>query len=133
MARLLVEGPKSSPFAGVGSAFLAVKTAGIYTVSGSFEHPAGRAANCLVRLGFGPKRVVSELEMSLVNDISQTFDPIKFDLQPGLYSIGWVFGCWHEQEEVGPGRMTVLIGHPGETGLQPARPGEIVHAKAGGP
>jgi len=133
MSRLLVEGPKSSPFAGVGSAFLALKTAGIYTVSASFERPAGRAANCLVRLAFGPKRAVSELEMSLVNDISQTFDPIKFDLQPGLYSIGWVLGCWHEQEDVGPGRMTVLIGHPGETGLQPARPGEIVHAKTGGP
>jgi hypothetical protein len=133
MARLLAEGPKASLFAGLGSAFLVVKTAGIYSLSASFERPAGSAANCLVRLGFGPKRVVSEVELSLVSDISQTFDPIKFDLQPGLYSIGWAFGCWHEHEEAGPGRMTVLIARPGETQLEPARSGEIVRAKTAGP
>lgn len=132
MAHLVDQGPKSSPFVGVGSAFLVVKSAGIYTLSSSFARPAGQAVNCLVRFAFGPKRVVAEFEMSVVSDISQTFDPIKFDLQPGLFSIGWAFGCWHEREEAGPGRMTVLISHPGETGLEPVPPGEIVRAKPPG-
>jgi hypothetical protein len=129
MARLLAEGPKSSLFAGVGSAFLAVKTAGIYALTVKFERPAGQAANCLLRLGFGAKRVVSQIELSVVNDISQTFDAVKFDLQPGLYSTGWAFGCWHEHEETGPGRITILIGHPDDPQLQPARPDDFVRLK----
>jgi hypothetical protein len=129
MARLLAEGPKSSPFAGLGSAFLVVKTAGIYALSLNFERPAGQTANCLLRLGFGPKRVVSEVELSMVGDVSKTFDPVKFDLQPGLYPIGWAFGCWHEHDEVGPGRMTVLVSHPDEPQPRTARPDEIVHQR----
>jgi hypothetical protein len=133
VARLLTERPKGPPFAGVGTGFLAVKTAGTYSLSINFARPAGQAADCLLRLGFGPRRVVSELELSLVGDISKTFDPIKFDLQPGLYNIAWAFGCWHEHEEIGPGQMTVLVGHPGEGQLAPARPGDIVRAKTAGP
>lgn len=129
MARLLAEGPKSSLFVGVGSAFLAVKVAGIYTLSLKFERPAGHTANCLLRLGFGPKRVVSEVELSMVGDVAQTYDPVKFDLQPGLYSIGWAFGCWHEHEDVGPGQMTILVAHPGELQLKAALPDEIVRQK----
>jgi hypothetical protein len=129
MTRLLAEGPKSSLFAGVGSAFLAVKTAGIYTLTVKFERPAGQAANCLLRLGFGGKRVVSQVELSVVNEIAQTFDAVKFDLQPGLYSTSWAFGCWHEHEELGPGQMTVLVGHPNDPQLQPARPDDFVRLK----
>jgi hypothetical protein len=87
------------------------------------------AANYLLRLGFGPRRVVSEVELSIANDVSKTFDPAKFDLQPGLYSIGWAFGCWRDREVVGPGRMTVLLSHPGEPHLAPARSDEIVRLK----
>ncbi len=91
--------------------------------------PAGRVADCLVRLGFGPHRIVSNLEVGIADDVSKAFDAARFDLQPGLYLIGWAYGCWHDQEVTGPGRMVLLIGHPGERTLQPARPDDIVRAE----
>jgi hypothetical protein len=134
MTRLIAEGPKGPPFAGTGAGFLAIKTAGVYALSARFDRSAGRVANCIVRLGFGGKRVVSVEEIGIANDVSKTYDPIRFNLQPGLYNIAWAFGCWHDAEMSPSGRMTVLVGHPdAHLQLSTARPDEIVRVKPAPP
>jgi hypothetical protein len=79
--------------------------------------------------GFGPRKVVSNYALAFAGNKSKTFDAARFDLQPGLYPIGWALGCWRDQETVGPGRITVLISHPGDQTLQPARPDDIVRSE----
>ncbi len=63
---------------------------------------------------------------SLAGTIVRNYDPVEFDLQPGLYPIGVVFGCWRDQQVIGPGHLTVLIRHPGERDFQPARADEVL-------
>ena len=125
-AQIIAAGPKNTRFVGAGSGFLAVRAPGTYAITLRFERPPGPTADCLKRLGFGTRNVVSNYELGNPGNVSKTFDAARFDLQPGLYPISWVFGCWKDQEAVGPGRISVLIGHPGEQALQPARPDEIV-------
>jgi hypothetical protein len=125
-SKIVAGGPASTLFVGVGSGFLVAKTAGIYALSVRLERPAGQVANCLVRLGFGSHRITSDLELSLTNQVFKSFDSARFDMQPGLYSIGWAFGCWHDREVTAPGRMVLLIAHPGEPTPRPARYDEIV-------
>jgi hypothetical protein len=126
MAQILPEAPNVSLYIGVGQGFLAIRTAGVYTLALRFERPAGPRADCLMRLGFGPRRIVSTLEAGVVRDLSITFDAVRFDLQPGLYPIGWAFGCWQNHEMIGPGRITLLVGHPGEQSISPARSDDFV-------
>jgi hypothetical protein len=126
MSEIIAGGPRNALYVGIGSGFLVVKAGGVYALSARLERPAGQAADCLIRLGFGQYRIVSNLEIAVVNDVSKAFDAARFDLKPGLYSIGWAFGCWHDQEVTAPGRLVLLIGHPGEPTPQPARPDEIV-------
>ena len=125
MARIVAAGPKDTLYAAVGSGFLVIKEPGVYALNARFERPAGPPASCLIRLGFGPVRLVSNVELDLLNSVSKVFNVNRFDLKPGLYSFVWGFGCWHEHDMVGQGRVTVLVGHPGEGTLQPARSGEI--------
>jgi hypothetical protein len=129
MAQILAKGPSASLYVGVGSGFLAVRTAGIYTISARLERPAAPVADCLVRLGFGPRRVLSNLEVAITGDISKTFAGARFDLQPGLYLIGWAFGCWHDGKVIGPGRMTLLVGDSSGQDLHPARSEDLVRPK----
>ncbi|HUB44623.1 MAG TPA: hypothetical protein VMB73_06525 [Acetobacteraceae bacterium] len=126
MAQIMQRGPADGLFVGAGVGFLAVRTAGIYVISARLDRPAAPAANCLVRTGFGPHRITSSLDLGIHNDLSRHFEAARFDLQPGLYRIGWVFGCWRGRDVTGPGKMTMLVGHPGETGLEPARADDIV-------
>lgn len=133
MAQILAKGPSASLYVGVGSGFLVVRTAGIYTLSAQLERPAAPVADCLVRLGFGPRRVVSNLEVSITGDISEIFPGARFDLQPGLYPIGWAFGCWHDGKVIGPGRMTLLVGGSSDQDLQPARSEDVVRPKPTSP
>ncbi len=130
MERLLIAGPKNSQFVGEGQAFFVVKTPGIYTLSARLERPAAPQADCLVRLAFGPQRVISNLKLAISTELSITYDPISFDLQPGLYSTAWAFGCWHDHLMTTPGRLTVLVGHPGEDALLPARLNDFVRLGA---
>jgi hypothetical protein len=129
MSQIIAEGPKDQLYVGVGSGFLVVRTAGVYALSARLERPAGGAANCLIRLGFGSHRIVSNLEVAMVDDVSKAFAAARFELRPGLYPLGWAFGCWHDQEVTAPGRMILLVGHPGEGTLLPARPDDIVRAE----
>lgn len=133
MAQIKDHGPKTSLYVGVGNGFLVVKDGGVYALSARLERPAASVADCLVRLGFGPRRIVSDLGVGISSELSKTFEPVRFSLQPGLFPIGWAFGCWHDGEVVGPGRMSLLISHPGERDLQPAGPGDIVRLKSAAP
>jgi hypothetical protein len=126
LARIIAEGPKNALYIGVGQGFLAARTAGVYALSIHVERPAGQVADCLMRLALGPRRIVSNEDVDSVGDVAKTFEAARFDLRPGLYPLGWAFGCWHDQAVIGPGRMTVLIARPGEQSLQPARPDDIV-------
>ena len=126
LAPLIAAGTKHTRFVGIGSGFLVIRTPGIYALSLRFERPAGPVADCLTRLGFGPRKVVSSFNLANPGSVSKTFDAAKFELEPGLYPISWALGCWQDQETVGPGRITVLISHPGDQTLRPARPDEIV-------
>jgi hypothetical protein len=42
------------------------------------------------------------------------------------YPISWAFGCWHDLNVIGPGRLTLLVSHPGEQTLMPAHSDDIV-------
>ncbi len=123
---IIAAGPKNTRFIGSGSAFLVVRTPGIYALSLRLEKPLGQVADCLTRLSLGPRKINANFEIATPGNISKVFDTARFDLQPGLYPIGWALGCWKDQEMVGRARITVLISHPGEQALQPARPDDIV-------
>jgi hypothetical protein len=126
LAPIVAAGTKDTKFVGAGSGFLVIRTPGIYALSLRFERAPGPGADCLTRLSFGPHKVVSSYNLANPGNISKTFDAARFDLKPGLYSIGWVLGCWRDQATVGPGRITVLMSHPGGQALQPAAPEDIV-------
>jgi hypothetical protein len=130
LAPIIAAGPKNGKFVGTGSAYLVIKTPGIYALSLRFERASGPKADCLTRLIFGARKVVASFNVGNPGDVSRTYDPARFDLEPGLYPLGWVFGCWRDEMTVGPGRITVLIGHPGDPALQPAAPEEIVRPEA---
>lgn len=126
MERVIGEAPKTDLYTALGSNALAVKKSGVYGLTAQFKRPAAPQANCLIRLGFGTHRIVSAVMTSVVTDSSETFDTPKFQLEPGLYRIGWAFTCWHDGALVGPGQLTLLVRHPDEDALAPARPDDIV-------
>jgi hypothetical protein len=126
MKQIIGQGPQSGLYAAVGSNFLPIRTAGVYAMTAKFERPAGTSADCLIRLEFGSRRIVSILEVGIVEDISKTFDAARFNLQPGLYHVAWAFTCWSGHELIDTGRMTLMVGHPGESSLAPARADDIV-------
>jgi hypothetical protein len=104
-AQIIGAGPKNARFIGAGSGFLAVRAPGTYTIALRFERPP--RANC--GLPQAPRFWNAQYRFELY--------AARFDLQPGLYPISWVFGCWKDQEAVGPGRISVLVGHPGDQAL----------------
>jgi len=117
---------------GVGTALLVARTAGVYSLTARLERPAGQSAECLSRVGFGQHRVVSSLDINLVDDIAKTFEPVRFELTPGLYRLQWAFGCWEGQQESRTGALTILVDHPGEPAPRPARPGDFVQPAPAG-
>jgi hypothetical protein len=126
LVQIIAAGPKDTKFVGAGSGFLVIRAPGTYAISLRFDRPLGPTADCLTRLGFGPRRIVSNYQLANLGNVSKTYDAARFDLQPGLYPISWVLGCWRDQETVGPGHITVLVSHPGDQTLQPASPDDIV-------
>ncbi|HLJ63158.1 MAG TPA: hypothetical protein VKT70_03575 [Stellaceae bacterium] len=126
LAQIIATGSRGTKFVGAGSGFLVIRTPGTYALSLRFERPPGPVADCLVRLGFGPRKVISNYEVANPGNVSRIFDAARFDLQPGLYPISWVLGCWRDQETVGPGLITILMSHPGDEVLQPADPDDII-------
>jgi len=131
MDRIIASGPKQGLYVGVADGILAIRTAGVYTLTLRLERPPAQPSSCISRLAFGQHRVVSNVDLSLYNQVDKTFPGTQFELEPGLYPIGWVFGCWHEQAETVPGSLTLMIGHPGEAQPLPARLDDIVHREGG--
>jgi hypothetical protein len=126
LAPIIAAGPKDTRFVGTGSGSLVVRTPGTYALSLRFERPPGPVADCLTRLALGSRRIVSNLELANAGNMSKTFDAVSFNLQPGLYSIGWALGCWRDKQVVGPGRITVLMSGPGDQALEPVPPDDII-------
>jgi len=129
MRRLAAQNAKADLYVGAGQAFLAVKTAGVYAISARVDRPVAEAGYCLTRLGFGGKRIVSNIEIvGNGNALAKVYDGVQFRLEPGLYPIEWVFGCWQAQQKkvAADGTMAVLIRHPGEQVPLSARADEIV-------
>jgi hypothetical protein len=71
MAQIKDHGPKTSLYVGVGNGFLVVKDGGVYALSARLERPAASVADCLVRLGFGSRRIVSNLEVGISGELSK--------------------------------------------------------------
>jgi hypothetical protein len=122
---IIALGPKRDFFVAVGTGFFVVRQAGIYALSARLDRPGGPPVNCLTRLSFGPNRITSHITLN-VGSLSTNYDTAWFDVQPGLYTMGWAFGCWHDNALVGPAHMTILIGRPGDNTLQPARADDFV-------
>jgi hypothetical protein len=125
--------PQRRLHAAVGSAMFVVKDSGRYTLSASFERPAGPPANCLTRVVFFGRWLLSHIETSLLEDTVRTYDGASFNLTPGLYPINFMFTCWNGPVTKGPGSMTLLVQHPGEDTPSPARMVEIVRPRAARP
>lgn len=127
MKALLAGGPSNVRFVAIGMGFLMVRHPGTYTLSARLERPAGPPANCLIRLGFGPHRVVSNLEVGVSHKFARQYDPTRFRLSAGLYRIGWAFGCWYRDTLSSTGRITLLLQPPGAATLSPIARADIVH------
>lgn len=126
MKQIIGQGPQSVPYAAVGSYFLPIRAAGVYALTARFERPAGSSADCLIRLSFGSRRIISAMAVNIVEDFSKTYDAPRFDLKTGLYRVGWAFACWSGRDLVDTGRMTLMVGHPGEPSLAPAHADDMV-------
>ncbi len=126
MAQIAAAGPPVGLYVGVQTALLAVRTAGAYGLSIRLQRSSLEPANCLTRLGLAGHRLISVLNVNLVGPVSRSYDPVEFELRPGLYELAAAFGCWHDGQVIGPGDLTVLIRHPGEQSLLPARSDEIL-------
>ena len=133
MDRVIANGPKQGLYVGVADGILAIRTAGVYTLTLRLERPPAQPSSCISRLGFGEHRVISNVDLSLYNQEDKTFPGTQFELEPGLYPIAWVFGCWHEQTETAPGSLTLIIGHPDDVQPLPARADDILHREGGTP
>lgn len=126
MAQILAGGPQGRLYAGGGTGFFVARQSGVYAFAARFEHPPGPTANCVTRLGVGPHRVSANLELNVNGAFARDYRPAWFTLQPGLYPVAWVLGCWHDQQVTGTGRITLLVSHPGDNKLMPVRPDDIV-------
>ncbi len=126
MARIIQEAPKTGLYIGVEEAALAVRVAGRTSIALRTDHEGGSTVDCLMRFSLNGHRIVSDYEGDLNPYTSRMPDPVDFDLQPGLYRIGVAFGCWRGREMAGPAKLSLMIRHPGEAALHPARMEDVV-------
>jgi hypothetical protein len=133
LGRIVAAGPASERFVGVGLASLAVRTPGTYALTLRIERDDADPATCLQRLVFANQRIVSNITLDLAGPKVLNFEPVSFTLQPGLYPIAVAFGCWRDTKEGGVGKAIVLIRHPDQDELRPARPDEILRAVSAKP
>jgi hypothetical protein len=128
MTDIMAGHPAAPPFVAVLRGELAVRAGGTYALSIRLDRPAAATANCIVRLALGQHRIVSSVQLGLSDDFSKVYGAGRFDLSPGLYPVGWVFGCWRGGAVTAPGRAAILVQHPGETRLSPAAANDFVVA-----
>ncbi|HVY14393.1 MAG TPA: hypothetical protein VHB27_04140 [Rhodopila sp.] len=126
MGGILAERPQSDLFVAVANGALVVHEPGSYRLTARLERPAGRPTQCDVRLVLGAKRVIWSLNIGSDRASRHMFDPMTFDLKPGLYRIGYSFGCWDAGAMVNVGRLSIVMQRPGETEFSPIRAEEVV-------
>jgi hypothetical protein len=126
MARILDGRPKDKLFVGVASGFLVIREANTYGIFPRFERPAGPLANCLVRLSINGRRITSNQALNVAQRVTQDYPPTWFEFQPGLYRIGWAFGCWHGNEMSDLGQISVMLVEPGGRPARPLQATDIV-------
>jgi hypothetical protein len=125
VSKIIEAGPPTGTFVGVENGVLLVREAGVYHVTVRLRRSSFEAADCLVRLGFGAHRVLSQYGTGIVGEHDETWPAVAFDLKPGSYLVLMAFGCWRGDQMLGPGELTLMIEHPNETAPQPARADEI--------
>jgi hypothetical protein len=126
MARILDGRPKDQLFVSVASGFLVIREASTYGIFPRFERPAGPLADCLVRLTVNGHRITSNLMLNLAQRLTKDYPPTWFELQPGLYRIGWAFGCWHGNEVSDLGQISVMLVGPGGGTARPLQATDLV-------
>lgn len=114
------------PVVGNGSAKLAVRTPGLYTVAFFVDTPMGADAGCKATLHVAGRKVLGYVIISSPTGSSVTTPPAKLNLTPGLYDFSWIFGCWRYDKPVEDGRMIMLVGHPDQAEPTAARPIDFV-------
>ncbi len=123
---ILDAGPPKGLFVGTAKTLLAVRVAGRYAISVRLHRPAAQSANCLVRLSSSKHRMVRNINVNMNGNAVVNYAPTEFQFDPGLYLIVLAVGCWRGDQMVGPGTVDLMIRHPGETSLVPARADEVV-------
>ncbi len=124
--RLKSSAPPASESVGVGTGLLIVRNAGLYSFAVRTDRFAATIADCLSSLHFAEKKITVARDNGLFADFARTYPASHFDLKPGLYFMAWEFGCWRNQQLVGPGTLTVLMARPGEVELSPIRREDVV-------
>ena len=126
--RIISAGPAGGLFVGVATGLFVVNRAGTYALTLKLSRNSENVANCLMRLGMGSHRILSRYELNVGGNVEMALDPVTFELQPGIYKIALAFGCWRDGQTIGPGEVTLLVRHPGETRLAPAGPADVMRS-----
>ncbi len=101
------------------------ETAGLYTTSFYIE-TAGADAGCKATLHVGGLKVLGYVLLSSPTGSQITTPAAKLNLDPGLYDVEWVFGCWRYGKPVEDGRMILLVGRPGASEPSAAHAGDFL-------
>jgi hypothetical protein len=126
LGRILDAGPPAGLFVGEARTFVVIRTAGLYAFSVQLERSSPETANCLVRLGSHTHRLLRNVNINMNGQVVLKYPATEFQLQPGLFFVGLVVGCWRGDHMVGPGDVTLMIRRPGESSLQPAKADELI-------
>jgi len=126
LSRILDAGPPTGLFVGVQRAFFVARTPGLYAFSARLARAGSQSADCLVRLGSSHHRMLRNINLNAAADAVLTYPPTEFRLEPGLFLLTAAVGCWRGDRMAGPGEMTLLVRHPGDTALQQATADELI-------
>jgi hypothetical protein len=126
LPRIVDAAPPTGLFAGITEAFFVVQTPGIYAFSVRVTRSGTESANCLVRLASAKHRMVSNLALNTSGQAVLNYVPTEFRLQPGLFAVSIGVGCWRGDHMAGPGEVSLMVRHPGETALKPAAADELL-------
>ena len=128
LARILDAGPPAGLFVGAERGFIVIRTAGVYAFALRLQRSSPQSADCIVRFNTSRQRLVRNINLNTSGDAVLHYPAAEFQLEPGLYLVAVGVGCWRGDHMVGPGELTLLIRHPGDDVLRPARADEVIRA-----
>ncbi len=128
LTRILDAGPPTGLFAGTARTFLVIRTGGLYAVSARLTRAGTQSANCMVRLASTHHRIVRNIVLNAPGDAVMTFPPKEFRLDPGLFVVEAIVGCWRGDHMSGSGELTLMVRHPGDQTFKPAMADEVLRA-----